>query len=282
MPFLLFLVVVLVAALAYNLANLDTGGEAIPEIPDPSTRPSGGQGYFPSDPLVTAVVVGILGLLVLYAILRAKDKEGTPKAPSWWEMAAEVLGMIVIIALLFVWPRVVQVFEGTASDTSSPGTGGGSGGPWPTATGLPAGVFLLGSLLAAVLILAFLIRRTAVARDLDEMAPFEGFGPRRAAAQLVRRAMDELELGGDVRGAILQCFQQFCALLAGKGIADQEALTPRELSLLAVERLRVSTAEADALTSLFEVARYSDHRLGEADRERALGSLERIRAALEA
>ena len=41
MPFLLFLVVVLVAALAYNLANLDTGGEAIPDISDAGGTPPG-------------------------------------------------------------------------------------------------------------------------------------------------------------------------------------------------------------------------------------------------
>jgi|SRR3990170_2205063 len=283
-PFLLFLVVVLVAALAYNLANLDTGGEAIPDISDAGGTPPGAQGIIPSDPLVTAVFLGILGGLAVgavYAFLRTKDRKGTrTRAPTWWEIVSSFFAMIILIALLFVWPRVLRVFQGSSADVPPPTTGGGSVTEWPVAAGVPAGVFLLGSLLAAFLVLALLIRRTNAAREPDAAALLGRLGPRHAAAEAVRRAIDELELGGDVRGAILACFRQFCGLLAGKGISDQETLTPRELSDLAIHRLGVSTDEADVLTSLFEVARYSDHVLGDADRERALASLDRIRAAL--
>jgi len=285
-PLLLFLAVVLVAALAFNLANLDTGGEAIPDVPDAGGPPPGSEGLVTSDPLSNAILISILVVLAIatiYAFLRAKNQKGTPmKAPSWWEIVSSFIGMIVIIALLFTWPRVVRAFQGTVGDASPPGTGGGSAVGWPTAAGLPAGIFLLGSLLAAFLVLAFMIRRAAATREPEVADLLGGLRSRRAAAEAVREAMDDLELGGDIRGAILVCYQRFCALLAGRGIEAQEALTPRELSVLAIERLGVSTEEADVLTSLFEVARYSDHTLGEPDRERALASLEHIRSALEA
>jgi hypothetical protein len=78
------------------------------------------------------------------------------------------------------------------------------------------------------------------------------------------------------------CYQRFCALLGSRGISEQEAMTPRELEGLAVERLHVSREASETLTSLFEEARYSVHPLGEGDRRRAIDSLAGIRAALEA
>jgi hypothetical protein len=65
-----------------------------------------------------------------------------------------------------------------------------------------------------------------------------------------------------------------------RGIEEQQALTPRELEGLAIRSLAVSEDSADSLTSLFEEARYSEHALGDPDRERAVQSLERIRADL--
>ena len=103
---------------------------------------------------------------------------------------------------------------------------------------------------------------------------------RRAAAATVDAAISQLQLGGDVRAAILACYQRFCELLGMRGIDEQDALTPRELESVARDQLAVSAASAETLTSLFEEARYSTHPLGEPDRERAVESLERIREAL--
>jgi hypothetical protein len=105
---------------------------------------------------------------------------------------------------------------------------------------------------------------------------------RAAAVVAVQTTIQELEGGVDVRAAILGCFQRFCTLLGARGITDQGALTPRELEALAIGRLTVSHEAAEILTSLFEEARYSEHPLGEADRVRAIESLGRIQAALEA
>src|SRR5207247_6456844 len=75
---------------------------------------------------------------------------------------------------------------------------------------------------------------------------------RQAAVVAVRATIRDLEEGGDVRTAILACFERFCALLGSRGITDQDALTPHELERLAVDRLRVSRDASGILTSLFE------------------------------
>jgi len=136
-------------------------------------------------------------------------------------------------------------------------------------------------MLAAIVLLVALLRRGMGPRELEEES-VDKPAARHAAADAVQDAIQELELGGDVRSAILACFRRFCLLLGARGITAQGALTPRELDSLAVERLRVSRDASGTLTSLFEEARYSVHPLGEADRRRAIESLAGIRAALEA
>ena len=97
----------------------------------------------------------------------------------------------------------------------------------------------------------------------------------------VRCQMLECFSGGD-HGLTAAVHVLIDALLGARGFTDQEALTPRELERLAVDRLQVSREETGNLTSLFEEARYSEHALGEPDRARAMDCLGRIQAALEA
>src|SRR6266508_3741630 len=143
-----------------------------------------------------------------------------------------------------------------------------------------ARLFLAVSVLVTILALTYLLRRPGSAYEGDRDDEPGGPDVRRKATAAVQTAIQELELGGDVRQVILACFERFCRLLGARGITEQVALTPRELERLAIVRLRVSPDASDTLTSLFEEARYSEHALGEADRVRAIDSLAGIRAAL--
>src|SRR5256886_17588762 len=136
--------------------------------------------------------------------------------------------------------------------------------------------------LVTIVILVALPRRGAGVVEIDAEPSADDPAARHAAADAVQDAIEELEVGGDVRAVILACFRRFCALLGARGITAQGALTPRELEDLAVGRLHVSREASSTLTSLFEEARYSEHPLGEADRRRAIESLAGIRVALEA
>src|SRR5438034_422314 len=62
-PLLLVLAVVLVAALAFNVANLDPGGESIPPAPA-AAGPPPTESYLP-DPIVTQVLALLLGFIML-------------------------------------------------------------------------------------------------------------------------------------------------------------------------------------------------------------------------
>jgi hypothetical protein len=286
-PLLLFLALLVVSALAFNLANLNTGAETPPIVTKPGDQPpSAGLGI---DPAIVDILLVVFGgafiTATIYILLRGRVRSKKPmKPPSWWEVLVSVLGVVLIFALLFSWPRVVRAFQGATGTNTANATATASGNftAWPASLGAPLGLFLALTVLVTILVLSYLLRRGAGWTVSVSGQDSRDSTARAVAASAVQTAIQELELGGDVRTAILGCFQRFCGLLGARGIGAQEPLTPRELEGLAVARLRVSHEASETLTSLFEEARYSEHPLGESDRARALESLAGIRTALEA
>ena len=56
--------------------------------------------------------------------------------------------------------------------------------------------------------------------------------------------------------------------------------TPSEFTTRVLRVLGASVAAASDLTALFEVARFSDHTLGEGERRRAISSVQRVEAEI--
>lgn len=281
-PLLLFSAILLVAGLAFNLAYLDTGGEQFPATPATGAGDASAQGLI--DPqtatyLLMAAVAGfVISMLVLYYRRRGPKFKRVYRPTGWADVIATLLAFLVFAAIIYLWARLVPR-GGTTSATNTTG-GGGTGLTLPPAVGgIPLGVFLAGAVLASIVAIGFFFRVGSNLLSLRRTEP--SFGGRRLAVRAVQAAISELQLGADVRGAILACYERFCLLLGARGIREQEVLTPREIEDLAVARLAVSSDSAEALTSLFEEARYSKHDLGDADRDRAVRSLETIRADLE-
>ena len=283
---LLFLAVVIVAALAFNLANLDTGGEALPAIPNAGGTPPSGVGSLAPDPYSNVFLLLLAGFLVfggLILLFRRRARVKRQMTPiSWWDLLSYAMGLVVVLVLLVAWPRAIAALKGGANATNPSGTGSGNSAGWPLASGAPVGLFLAVTVFGAILILAYFLRRGAGASSLDSEEDDDGPNARAEAADAVQTAIADLELGGDVRTVVLACFQRFCVLLGARGITAQLALTPRELEGLAVARLGVAPDASETLTSLFEEARYSEHPLGEEARGRAIDSLSRIQSMLEA
>ncbi len=281
---LLFAAIVLVAGLAFNLAYLDTGGEQLPATPTSSPNP-GSAGILDEQTASEIFFVVFLAIAVSAVILLfLRRKQGIPvrrvlRPTTWMDLVAMLIAFTVFALILVLWPRVVNAVQppGTAGAGRTNGTGNATA--FPALGGLPLGAFLAGSLFVAIVVIALLFR---VGSGLLGQPPKLDRGtPRYAAAQAVQATIEQLQLGEDVRQAILACYGRFCVLLGARGLGSQEALTPREIEDRAVHRLGVSPDSSDALTSLFEEARYSEHALGDADRDRAVRSLERIRADLE-
>jgi hypothetical protein len=64
-------------------------------------------------------------------------------------------------------------------------------------------------------------------------------------------------------------------------LEEEPFLTPKEFAERAVQVLGWKEGPLVDLTLLFEEARYSDHEMGESQKERAIVSLERLKENLE-
>src|SRR3989442_9235138 len=110
-PLLLFLASLLVAALAFNVANLDTGGEAIRGGGALGGTESNAFGVF--DPLVgdlfLVVFVSFVVAILVHAFLRRRGPQKAPTKPfSWWQAVSSATGPLLIIPLPLALPPILH------------------------------------------------------------------------------------------------------------------------------------------------------------------------------
>lgn len=288
-PFLLFAAVLLLGSLAFAIANLDRGEEALPQIPDigiggdPGTAPFGPTGT--QLQVIWQITITSIFLSALIAAIVVKWKGGKlHKAVSIWELLGYMFGIGVVLFLVLFWPAIVDVI-GSLSRTGGagqpPSPGGASGlPPFPTSTAFPIALFAFAAIIIAVYLFAASSRALPALLDAARSREPERARRRLEAAHVVTRTLLDLEAGGDFRTAVMACYQRMCSLLERKGVARQETLTPREIEGRALAELGLSQASVDDLTGLFEEARYSDHEIGPAQRDRARECLNAIRREL--
>ncbi len=84
---------------------------------------------------------------------------------------------------------------------------------------------------------------------------------RNAAQQALAEASQALSAGADPRATIVRLYQRLIATLVPK-VAQLDQLTAEEIRTVVLAGLRVRPDAAEALTRLFEEARYSTHPMG--------------------
>ena len=96
----------------------------------------------------------------------------------------------------------------------------------------------------------------------------------------VEEAIREIELGGDFREIILNCYAKMSRVLQKeRGIARNDGMTAREFEAVLVER-GVEKSAVSTLTRLFEQARYDKHFADEKAQDEALKALRQIEAQI--
>ena len=240
---------------------------------------------------VTAAILTLFGLaLVVFLgdlVRRALSKgnredDGAPAdeptpVPPWLRWVSLLLSLVNVAVLAYLWRRAV--LEGGlltgAGGLASGLRAAGRGGPdraRPLQLGLrkPRGD---GRPRRA--------RPRPVERARRSADPGRrGLRPALPAAPLgtaVDESLEDLRAEGDPRRAIVRCYARFERAAADSGLERRPWLTPTEFMREVLARLSLPRAAVPTLTGLFELARFSHHPLGPAERDRAVDALHEIR-----
>lgn len=136
-------------------------------------------------------------------------------------------------------------------------------------------VILIGGIIAFLLVQkAIPVIRSSTKKEEDEKELEDQL------SSTVDRAVTELREGKDVYSTVLRCYQRMCLALEKKGAKNFEFMTPREFEIHAVKTLGVSASKISEIREVFELAKYSGHKLEEKERDKAMKALKELRKEL--
>lgn len=171
----------------------------------------------------------------------------------------------------------------------APGGGGGNQTGNTTQPVVPevAKWLIIAVLIGIVVFIALVALRHYMTRERKRRVPRKKKRKRTAPAQRkpvsvskIVRALEKsilsLETATDIRGEIIRCYKELLKTMAAKGVWRKEATTPREFYSQCSLALGMRTDSFFDLTLLFEDAVYSQHELGEKDRDSAKAHLSRF------
>ena len=281
---LVVLTIALLATVAITSGGFDPG-----DLEGGSGGPSvAGSAGALSEYFIVVALAGFVGVLVLLAFVflgaswssarGAHAAGGRTRIPRW-------LTAILLVAVA-VLPLAVAswVGGGSAGRVSSIGARPSAEGVPPPGSGPTAvspdawswmPVIAAAGLAIGVTLVAVVVRRRGRRRETSVM-----LSRRAAAATSLERTIDDLRRDPDPRHAVIGAYawMEDELLASGRGRRPSEA--PFEYLDATVGRLGIPAAPAHSLTQLFEVARFSHHRVDPSMKDRAIDSLVEIQAAL--
>ncbi len=212
--------------------------------------------------------------------LGAGDLEGLGGSLSAAGKAAAIVGGAIGVFLLLTLPFLVS--DAATPPGATPGNA--ARGDASTSTTAPAGHptsvsltwLVVGSAAALLLIApaAAVVRRRRARRTRQAVVPDAA---ERVGSGL-RRSLADLESERDPRLAVQRAYARMEDSLGEIELSRAPDETPTEFTARALRVLGASAAAASDLTGLFEIARFSEHPMDEADRRRAIASVRRVEA----
>ena len=224
--------------------------------------------------------VGVLLGVVLYRRLTGPTVPVPNRFVVTFLIVLLLASIFVVVGHLVVASGAVSGGSGSGAGTSannSTHSGNGSNGT-VNATGTPLGpfhvLFLPWVLWATVVGLAVVLAVIAVPQTREVLAGWFRRAPRdhlsaAAARGSLERAVRSVEAGEDPRSVIIGLYAELLRQL-GRMVGDLDPATPEEIRAQHLVRLGILPPTAEALTRLFEEAKYSSHPMDAAAAQRAV------------
>jgi len=247
---------------------------------------SGAHGHGPGkafyDYLFSSLMIawGLFGLLLLALVFRERRVVRKERRPSQFR-GLRLIGYLLLFATLgFIFHaqlrRLQERFGFIPLANHSKGAGRVGAHVAPTHQLEFRWAPLIATGVIALLMLAAFVATATRRRALE----LEARTIEEALAQVMDDALDDIRAERDPRKAIIAAYARMEKLLAGFGRARAPAEAPFEYLARVLLELRVSRHPIEALTELFERAKFSVHALGAEDKSRAIEALESVRDEL--
>jgi hypothetical protein len=262
------------------LLLLVVAGAALPDGLLPLARPDRSAGVTVPDPpplagyLLAAIAVVLVGVWIGLQVLRLRMRAHAAQrgAPVWVQL------LIVVIVLLLPTAteggRRLLDRDGGSQTTSAENRPAGAADRAEAERSRALGIaltvllgVLLGGMLAGIAFLFWPTRPPVDPGSKGQPTLIEG----------LEAGIEELELIGDPRRAVIACYARMEKMLAAAGIVRRPCETPLELLSRVLVQHRSAESSARRLTQLFERARFSPHRIDQDMRHHALLALREIR-----
>ena len=280
-PLLFVAALLIIAALASNLANLT---EPLPETPGARAGSASSRGILSAEILAILAWMFAAAVLVLLLGIYVWVRRGAGRRVPISDLRGVLVGIGILILLLLLWPLIGPAAQNPPVQQLNNATAEPPGGTvippsLQALRGVPV-VMIVFAVAAFAFALATMSRGFSSRRGVPEPESEAAAEPRTVASRAVRKTIQDIEAGLDPREAILRCYAILSLLLTRRGLEGMEPLTPREVQRRALSQFGLSRDDIEDLTSVFEEARYSEHTMGPYARDRAVLAFSRLRAVL--
>jgi Domain of unknown function (DUF4129) len=243
-----------------------------------------------NDLLTLLLIVWGLAVVVFIASVYVISREEWEQPKSKW-LRSFVATLVGIGFLSFLGYELVHKghFGRRAGQTATGATGtiGTTGGKLPT---LPAAQkparfdweFAVALAGITVLVAAYFAARARRAHEPEAEPDLQDEELEHVLARVVRETIDDLRGETDPRRAVIAAYARMEGILLKHGYGRRPAEAPYEYLQRVLVQLHVAPDAVRELTDLFEYAKFSQHRVGDEMRDRALAAFVSIRDELKA
>lgn len=103
---------------------------------------------------------------------------------------------------------------------------------------------------------------------------------RQKVAEILEETARKLGLGSNYRDTVLKCYSSIVKVLEARSLMQSKTLTPAEFRETVSQKLKLDSPSFSKVTSLFEVARYSENEITQRDAKDAIESLSTLSSEL--